>query len=357
MLGAVIDFAFLSHNKHCTHHLFVSSQRSLQYFNDLPRFLEGVSQGHLKQKSCLHGDASLTRILETGSGVYGKFNTTKALNSDGVYDFGACTVKQLLFGRDEDLEQQVWNHVNTSEFSLKDDGLNPCLQDPSYLKYLDDHTIQPPKFDFILINDNTRNPGRAETREAGLRILEQKYVPWFLETGATPVFFDTHAYSTPLRNTSDFVDIPTFTSLTYEGYRQYHALVSQLLPASQAPRLAPVGLAFLTVYEEDMHVWRRLFHNFDHLHASPAGTFLTAAVIHFTLFGEMPEKRAMIPQDRNFAALWENARVMQEADQPPNPFPTFAEAVYLYDVADRVARKRHLPKSLILYQNGEAAQR
>ncbi len=317
---------------------------SMTYYNDLPRFLETLSQNHLTQKSCLHGDASLTRILQTGSGMSEKFRTANALDHNQMYDLGACTVKQLLLGRDEDLELQV--RTNVSE-GLRNDGTNPCLQDPSYLTYVDNHVFEEtPTYNYIVLNDNTRNPGREATRRAGLRILESHYVPWFLETGATPVLFDTHAY---VDNTTEFVDVPTFTSLTYEGYKQYLTLISQQLPASQAPRLAPVGLAFLTVWEERRDLWHKLFHNFDHKHASPLGTFLTGAVMHYTLFGEMPAKRIMLPKSKDMSELWAHARVMQEADQPPNPFPSFEEAEYLYDVADRVARKRRLPKSLILY--------
>lgn len=317
---------------------------SMTYYNDLPRFLEGITQHHLTQKSCLHGDASLTRILQTGSGMSEKFRTPNALDENGMYDLGACTVKQLLLGRDEDLELQVL--TNTSE-SLRNDGTNPCLQDPAYLTYLDTHVFQEtPKYNFIVLNDNTRNPGRQATRDAGLRILKSHYVPLFLETGATPVFFDTHAYAD---NSTEFSDIPTFTSLTYDGYKKYLTLVSSLLPASQAPRLAPVGLAFLTVWEERRDLWHRLFHNFDHKHASPYGTFLTASVIHYTLVGEMPARKQAFPRSKDMSELWASARVMQQADEPPNPFPSYEEAEYLYDVADRVARKRHIPTSLIFY--------
>jgi hypothetical protein len=287
--------------------------------------------------------------------MFQKFHTSNALNSDGVYDFGACTVRQLLLGHDDELEEQVFNGSVIHYEDLN--GTNPCIQDPTYLEYLDSHTFlnPPPHYDFVVLNDYTQNPARATSREDSLRTLREVYVPWFLEMNVTPVFFDTHPYWTDAHNMSGLVDVPTFASLTYQGYKDYMALVTKLLPASQAPRLAPVGMAFLTVWEENPDLWYRLYHNFDHLHASPSGTFLTGAVIHFALFGEMPERQVMLPPDEDLPALWARARVMQQADEPPNPFPTFEDAEYLYEVADRVARRGHLPKSLILYKNDEAA--
>jgi hypothetical protein len=43
---------------------------SMQYYNDLPRFLEAISDGHIEQNSCLHGDSNLHSILVTGSGTF-----------------------------------------------------------------------------------------------------------------------------------------------------------------------------------------------------------------------------------------------------------------------------------------------
>jgi hypothetical protein len=46
--------------------------------------------------------------------------------------------------------------------------------------------------------------------------------------------------------------------------------------------------------------------------------------------------------------------MMQHAWEPANPFPTRDEAIYLYDVAERVANG-YLPPSYTNYQNGETA--
>jgi hypothetical protein len=49
--------------------LSVAIGNSMQYYNDLPRFLEAISDGHIEQNSCLHGDSNLHSNLVTG-GMY-----------------------------------------------------------------------------------------------------------------------------------------------------------------------------------------------------------------------------------------------------------------------------------------------
>jgi hypothetical protein len=179
------------------------------------------------------------------------------------------------------------------------------------------------------------------------------YVEWFLMTGATPILMVTHAYWTEWRDLTGLVDVPTFTSLTYEGYKQYAQTLAKHLPASQKPRLAPVGLAFLLVYEENYSMWLKLFH-IDEVHASPHGTFLYGCVVHYTIFGRMPKSSVAFQDNMNL--LWTRARRMQPETHKSNPMPTREEAEYLYNVADRVMRKGHMPTSLIIYQNGEYAE-
>lgn len=146
--------------------------------------------------------------------------------------------------------------------------------------------------------------------------------------------------------------VPEFTSLTYEGYKQYAALLEEKLPASQKPRIAPVGLAFLIVWEEKYELWERLFH-VDKVHCSPLGTFLQACVLHHTLFGKMPKHAEVVRGD--MSNLWLRARRFQPNKHRRTPFPTYEEAAYLYDVAARIAIRGHVPKTLVNYDNGEAA--
>jgi len=147
-------------------------------------------------------------------------------------------------------------------------------------------------------------------------------------------------------------DVAEFTSLTYEGYKQYADLLERLLPESQKPRIAPVGLAFLIVWEENYELWERLFH-VDLIHPSPLGTFLEGCVLHHTLFGSMPKNEVAVRGD--MFTLWMKARRFQPGDHRRTPFPTEEEAAYLYHVATRVVIYGHLPETFIKYENGEAA--
>jgi hypothetical protein len=344
---------------------------SMQYYNDLPRFLEAISDGRIEQNSCLHGDSNLHSILVMGSGMYQHWKSGSSRiavnNTDSkIYDFGACTVPQLLFGYDEDLETRaaeiydsgnddsVEKSTDNDDFYSYYDSLNPCLRSEEYLTYLNSLYQErgPPQYDFIFINDNTRSPARNETRQLGLQTLEEKYLPWFLETGATPVFLMTHAYWSPYRDMGGLGDVATFTALTYEGYKQYADLLRTYLPKSQEPRIAPVGLAFLLVHEENYSFWERMFHT-DFVHASPLGTFLQGLVVHHTLFGVMPRWDVAVRKDPS--SLWRYARRFQPTDHRRNPFPTEEECAYLFHVAERVTKFGVIPKSLTRIENGEAS--
>ena len=351
---------------------------SMQYFNDFPRLMEAISEGHMNQDSCLHGSATIRTLLHTGNGMYPKFMTANAVvGADGtpyvydhqdddtttvIHDYGACTVRQLFFGEDSRLpdQDQLQNYYDDyftvdddgDEYYI-DDGTNPCYEDINYMSYLEERYLErgPPDWDYVVINDNTRSPARNNTRQASLQELEAHYVSWLKELGATPVFLCTYAYWNDWRDLTGLEDVPTFTSLTYMGYRQYAQLLEMYLPPSQRPRIAPVGIAFLMVWEENYNLWKKLFH-IDQLHSSPLGSFLQACVVYHTLYGRMPKQNVALREDMSF--LWLRARRMQPETHPSNRFPTRQEAMYLYNVASRVM-KGHLPKSLTIYTNGEAS--
>lgn len=348
---------------------------SMQYYNDLPRLIEALSEGHISQDSCLHGDATIRTLLHTGNGMYPKFMTANAVVDTSnythdyedddttlvIHDYGACTVRQLFFGEDSRLpDEDQLNYYYDDYFSVDDDGdeyyiddgTNPCFEDRNYLYYLESkYASSPPKWDYVVINDNTRSPARNNTRQASLQELESYYVPWLNQSGATPVFLLTHAYWTDWRDMTGLEDVPTFTSLTYMGYRQYAELLERYLPKSQKPRIAPVGIAFLMVWEENYSMWERMFH-IDEVHASPLGSFLQGCVVYHTLYGRMPKQSVALRED--MSQLWLHARRMQPETHRSNPFPTRQEAIYLFNVADRVVRG-HTPKSLTIYENGEAS--
>jgi len=344
---------------------------SMQYYNDFPRFMEALSDGHISQNSCLHGDASLRSITVSGNGMYaiwGGKGTARVYDEDNrIFDYGACTVPQLLFGEDADLDQRYEegdygdgadrqleesDDANDDDFFSFSDGLNPCFMDEYYYTYLKQlySAEGSPQFDFIVMNDNTRNPARLNTREESLEILEEKYVDWFLESGATPILLCTYAYSTPYRDMGGLGTVAEFTSYTYEGYRLYAELLSDALPPEQQPRIAPVAIAFLVVWEENYSLWERLFH-VDQIHASTAGTFLQGCVVHHTIFKRMPLPSVAIRPDMSY--LWMNARRFQPGEHRRAPYPTQEEAAYLYDVAVRVCKHNYTPKSFQRFVNGE----
>jgi len=176
----------------------------MMYYNDLPRFMEALSDGHIQQNSCLHGGASLKSILVSGNGMYKIWQTGSARieEQDGsIHDFGACTVAQLLFGYDESLDEQVQyfaDYDGDSEYGddyfSYYDGSNPCLASYTYYDYLESiYSAQgPPTYDFVVLNDNTRSPARYPSRKLSLEVLQDVYAPWFIETGVTPVFLFTY---------------------------------------------------------------------------------------------------------------------------------------------------------------------
>ena len=375
---------------------------SMQYFNDFPRYLETISRGKIQQNSCLHGGASISSLLLDGNAMFPQFATDKSLigydvegaletssssttsgKSKPIYDFGACTVPQLLLGFDDRI------HDPGYAISLDDmNNTNPCRNtDATYLHYaistFEHHTIHnrtnsdielassssymphyPSTWDYVFINDNTMNPARGPTREHAMATLERFYVPWLQQTRATPIFLWTHAYTpatitttlsntpSPARDMTGLTDIGNFTSLTRAGYQAYIDLLELYLPTEQKPKLAPVGLAFLAVYDDNREIWKLLFHS-DGIHASPSGTFLQGCIVYYTIFNTMPDYDYIIRHD--MSSLWHNARMMQHYWEPPNPYPTIAHAKYLYRIAERIMVEHYIPPSYIHYTNYEIA--
>jgi len=276
---------------------------SVQYFNDCPRFMEAISDNRIIQNSCLRPSATLTGILKNGNGMGTIFNTSKALKDEGSFDIGAPDVYTLLLG-DE-----------TSGY-------------------------EPPNWDFVVMNDRTYYPAKSYTRSKTKKTLENVYAPILEEIGATPVFIATHAYRVPSEKVAELGNITTYTSLVLEGVKEYAEVLQHYLPSDQTPRIAPVGKAFLRVWEEDPDLWYNLF-NIDDYHPSPHGTYLQGCVIYCTLFERPPLKETAIPFHP--ADLFRNSRVMQPEGWTSGgdylPKPTYQEAEYLFNVAKRVCKE------------------
>lgn len=267
-----------------------------------------------------------------------------AVNDDtySAYDNAAKTY-------DDDLYKDNYNE----QYPLEDDGKNPCLLSSNYYFYKQQQydDFGTPDWDYIILNDNSRSPCCSEQRATGLELLKDVYVPWFITTGAVPIFMVTHGYWASERDMSGLTDIPTFASLTYEGYREYAELVAGLLPHEQQPRLAPVGLAFLLVLEENPSMWDSLIH-MDEIHLTPSGTFLEGLIVYATIYGHLPNPRVVL--NGNVANLFSNARRMTPSEHIQEAYPTLDQARYLYHTASRII-SGEIPRSFIRYHNGESA--
>jgi hypothetical protein len=139
---------------------FVGS--SFQFVNDLPRFLEALSLGNIHQDSMLHGSLSLVTLLQRGNGMHNKWNTTNAaLKENGIFDYGECSIPQLLFGYDDDLSFRNKNGC------CKGDGMNPCFQDDECYKYRKART-SPSKWNYVILNDQSVRPAYEKKRNASI---------------------------------------------------------------------------------------------------------------------------------------------------------------------------------------------
>eukprot|EP00957_Ditylum_brightwellii_P059143 4487866-Ditylum_brightwellii.AAC.1 len=298
VLGGMVLGSFLSasNNRNPVSVAFVGN--SFQYVNDLPRFLQALSQDRIEyQDSCLHGSLRFQTFLQYGNGMFEKWNTDAAYDfDDGVYDFGSCTVSQLLVGYDDRLsaldngdDDYYDNDDGNDDDYYIDDEKNPCLQDNDYLLYTLNNKV-PVKYDYVVLSDQSMQPAIFEGREESIDVLKNSYAPLLLENGATPVFIMTWAYWREDIDMAEMglVDVPTFASRLYHGYTQYAKTLAEILPAAQKPRIAPVNLAFLLIHEENYSFWKNNLFGEDNFHPSPSGTYLAGCVIHATIFGQLP---------------------------------------------------------------------
>lgn len=308
---------------------------SFQYVNDLPRMMEAISQGRIQQDSVLHGSLSFVSLLQKGNGMTGRWNSTNTYNDDGSLDFGSCTVRQLLLGYDDQL-------ANFEDYYVVD-GKNPCFENPDYLDYQESIATRRSSWDYVFLNDQSIRPVYEGKRYKSAQALQEEYAPLILSSGATPILFMTWGYwRDDYQNMTDVVDVPTFTSILYQAYNEYAEVLDSVLPSRQKSKLAPVGLAFLLVYEENPAFWQTLFGK-DSFHPSPSGSYLLACVLYATIYNQLPP----ISATYNSSELWTRARRMQiETDYDPH-LPTTDEALYLRWIAKRVALEGQKPKSLV----------
>jgi hypothetical protein len=190
-----------------------------------------------------------------------------------------------------------------------------------------------PNLDYVIMNDQTQTPARAHTRYIVIKSMILDYLPMFQSSGATPVFVVTAAYRAQVMGSADLGSVEQFTNSLAEGYEIYAAQLEQRLPASQKPILAPVGLAYYQVHQEQPELWKKLF-AWDSYHPSAQGTFLQCCVLYRSIFGELPPKNVAVQEtDQEVQNLWKQWMNPQDRNYSP---PTIAEAEYLWEVAGRV---------------------
>eukprot|EP00339_Tiarina_fusa_P001546 CAMPEP_0117001366 /NCGR_PEP_ID=MMETSP0472-20121206/3392_1 /TAXON_ID=693140 ORGANISM="Tiarina fusus, Strain LIS" /NCGR_SAMPLE_ID=MMETSP0472 /ASSEMBLY_ACC=CAM_ASM_000603 /LENGTH=519 /DNA_ID=CAMNT_0004701355 /DNA_START=107 /DNA_END=1666 /DNA_ORIENTATION=+ len=311
------------------------------FVNDLPRLMESISDGHIYQDSCLHGSGSLLNLLKTGNGMYYRWNTDNALledveyvNDEGqnvqIYDYGACSVPQLLLGQDAMLSYQ------NEDGKFLNDGNNPCIEDQNYLAYQTSFNYSDP-WDFVVLADQSKRMAFEETRGDALLSLNYTYGPILGIIKATPIIVQSHAFWSQNANMTGLTDVPTFTSLVMEGANVYKTFLKK---KSANGRIAPVGDAFLTVWEEDYDLWLTLFLG-DMIHPSPKGTYLYALVLYATIYKALPDVDIAVTDD--IVSLFDDARKIHSNNE--THFPTEDEAAYLNNVAKRVVLRSFTPRS------------
>lgn len=349
---------------------------SFQFVNDLPRVLTAMAEPQvvIEQDSMLHGSLSLITLLKRGNGMRKRWKTENAWNETlGVYDYGACTLPQLLLGEDDYLTENNYDQVYSN------DGFNPCFNkysnayyeaasdddavyyddgDDDDRYYQDDEESQVylnftlatkmvanKTWDYVVLNDQSVRPAVPRKREKTVRVLESTYAPLFEQCGATPVFISTHGYWRDNLNLTELYgiqDVPHFTARLHKGYQVYAQTLSSLKPL-----VAPVGIAFLVVWEENPEMWDRLFGS-DQYHPSPLGTYLMGCVVHATIFGRLPD--APTVSDATAGKLMINqtfaqSRSMGLRREAPGALPTPEEAVYLRWIAKQVVFRNYQPYS------------
>lgn len=351
---------------------------SYLYVNDMPRLMQKISGGRIHQDSCLRTSASLGKLLRAGNGMYQLWQTANArtykyntawvqknddqqsnqqqddqcaedgsgCDDDGttkVYDFGSCTVFQLLEGYDYDISYKDYNGAYYYE-----EGTNPCFEDANYILYLQDRNLKDPQwYDYVVLNDQTARMADAEDRSDSIQALKYAYAPMIKDARTRPLIVDTHAYPSEYgTNVTDYDDqpIPYMQALIYRGVNAYTQALQYNLPSYQEPRVVPIGMAYLVVWEEDFDMWQNLFLN-QTIHASPHGSYLFANVLYATVYGHLPRRPTSQKQIKTFFSTARYMPVLPNEDS--FLWPTVDESDYLRLVARRVVLQGYIPQSFI----------
>jgi hypothetical protein len=110
--------------------------------------------------------------------------------------------------------------------------------------------------------------------------LNYTYSPLLQHIGAGALIVQPHAccWSSDA-NMTGLEDIHTFTSRIMDGAKIYKEFLNAETHMSKKAKIAPVGDAFLTVWEEDNDLWQKMFLA-DGIHPSVYGSYLYATVLY-----------------------------------------------------------------------------
>lgn len=338
---------------------------SYMFINDVPRVMEAISGDKISQQSVINTGAGLGSLLKQGNGMYELWQTQNSLDywqtfdfqaimentnveideDYELYDYGMCTVPQLLEGYDGYLSYKNNNEV------YFDVGTNPCFEDEYYMTIIQQASFQEPMyFDYVVMNDQTRRIANYEAREDSIDALTQAYAPLIKSSRAIPIFLDTHAFffaDDGLYTNETMGDVfigssvGAFTSAIYEGVYQYVDALGANLPEKQAPKIAKVGMTYLAIYEDSPTNWQTLFAE-DGIHASQVGTYLTACVLYATMYGHLP---SAIHSEYDMRSMFFKSRSLYGDSEAT---PSVAQADYVRKWVSKVVLGGYVPKTMVL---------
>jgi len=277
-----------------------------------------------------------------------KFNTS-AGSTKYLYDMGACSVPQLLTGQDQMISKE--NALR----SFVDDGQNPCFQEDAYREYQESFDLKVRGgWDFVVITDQSKAMAIDEYRQDALLAFNYTYGPLLKKKHISPIIVQPHAYTSEGANSTDLSDLATFTALIMEGAQIYKKYLGRRTGWFSSAHIAPVGNAFMAVYEESQHdLYPKLFTN-DGIHPSAYGTYLYGLVIYATITGYMPKYNRVVIDDIDGSDLFFTARRLQASSSNAG-FPTKDEAAILYKIAKKVSLRGYKPQALRGFQIEEDA--
>lgn len=165
----------------------------------------------------------------------------------------------------------------------------------------------------------------------------------------------TSSSSSSSSSTTDSVyttlgNVSEFTSLIHYGYHLYASALRDLLRRQQRPIVAPVGLCYLLVHDENYPFWCDKLFCDDGYHPSPHGTFVMGATLYASIYGRLPILQRNYDRSSSLQYLWSRALKMQMSDMGTSkPYPSWEEAQYLLSIVKRIVPYGEQPRSLLSF--------